>query len=440
MKLLVLLLAAIAGCTVADMFAEVTVLEYINRSGQSADGKCCDQKTAANCRCGFLCNQQSYCDYIFEVCIEPLPSATTDLNNCQTGWKTSNVVANNQNNVVLQHPHNYGGMPNPFRVNVIGTWQGALFKYRVWDDDGFGRKELVDQNFYQLDANFKTQQFYHKNVTHSRLRADPTMMKIQVYLNCLSGFGGPNCEQVAYQDCAAYYKAGQMVSGVYNLAYNGITYKARCDMTTDGGGWTVIQDRTDGSMDFDRSFPEYQQGFGQPPFNRDYWYGLDKISALTNGDEQMMRVEVSDCVGNQRSEVYQAFKIGGLSDNYRLQLSQGAGVMGDSMNTGNADTTNVGMAFSTYDRDSDRLPGGNCADMYKGGWWYNKCTDANLNGQYYSNCQTNGNQRTGIFWESWRGVFYSLRSTRMMIRPRNFLQMVNGTSIVEQPSVAILEA
>lgn len=43
-----------------------------------------------------------------------------------------------------------------------------------------------------------------------------------------------------------------------------------------------------------------------------------------------------------------------------------------------------GMMFSTKDRDNDIHHRINCAYALFGGWWYNSCHDAYLNGPYGS--------------------------------------------------------
>lgn len=41
-----------------------------------------------------------------------------------------------------------------------------------------------------------------------------------------------------------------------------------------------------------------------------------------------------------------------------------------------------GASFSTVDRENDRWNSGNCAVSNKGGWWFNACHDAFLNGPW----------------------------------------------------------
>ena len=55
-------------------------------------------------------------------------------------------------------------------------------------------------------------------------------------------------------------------SRVYNITnFCGdceLTAEGYCDAVTDGGGWLVVQRRQDGSVDFNRGWVEYEEGFG----------------------------------------------------------------------------------------------------------------------------------------------------------------------------------
>ena len=46
------------------------------------------------------------------------------------------------------------------------------------------------------------------------------------------------------------------------------------------------------------------------------------------------------------------------------------------------------------------------------------CFEANLNGEYFTEDEENGYYR-GIIWELWLGD-YSLKETKMMVRPLSF--------------------
>lgn len=71
------------------------------------------------------------------------------------------------------------------------------------------------------------------------------------------------------------------------------------------------------------------------------------------------------------------------------------------------------MMFSTIDSDNDNSKG-NCATAFKGAWWYNSCHLANLNGEYLGGYYST--KPKGIVWATWKGYYYSLKSTRIMIK------------------------
>ena len=84
---------------------------------------------------------------------------------------------------------------------------------------------------------------------------------------------------------------------------------------------------------------------------------------------------------------------------------------------GDAFSTHKGMAFTTKDSDNDTWSS-NCAVEFKGAWWYRACHGSNLNGLYHHGSHTS--YADGINWYNWKGYYYSLKSTSMKTRPREF--------------------
>ncbi|XP_063425570.1 ryncolin-1-like [Mytilus trossulus] len=173
-------------------------------------------------------------------------------------------------------------------------------------------------------------------------------------------------------------------------------------MTTDGGGWTVFQRRQDGKVDFYRGWSEYVKGFGD--VNTEFWLGNDKLHDLTSQGSYELRVDLEDFNGDKAYAKYSTFNIGDQSTNYILIVNGYSGTAGDALEYHNR------QAFSTNDKDND-LARRNCAEVYKGGWWYNDCHHSNLNGWYLGNKYDD----KGMRWNKWKGS-QSMKTTSMMIR------------------------
>ncbi|KAI3363139.1 hypothetical protein L3Q82_011792 [Scortum barcoo] len=216
-----------------------------------------------------------------------------------------------------------------------------------------------------------------------------------------------------FMDCAAVFKSGNRQSGVYTLTLQNTTteVKAFCDMETEGGGWTVLQKRFDGSVDFHRTWQEYKKGFGEP--SGEFWLGNEFVSRLTVQQSYKLRIQLSDWEGNSGFSQYDQFSLDNEAQNYRIHLKGYSGTAGKISSIGQP-----GSDFSTKDADNDKCVC-KCSQLTTGGWWFDACGPSNLNGMYYQQGQ-NSNRFNGIKWYYWKGSGYSLKSTTMMIRPADF--------------------
>uniref|UniRef100_A0A8C3Y783 Angiopoietin like 4 n=1 Tax=Catharus ustulatus TaxID=91951 RepID=A0A8C3Y783_CATUS len=212
------------------------------------------------------------------------------------------------------------------------------------------------------------------------------------------------------EDCHQLFLAGQQSSGIFQVQPAGSQpFKVYCDMTAEGG-WTVIQRRMDGSVDFDQLWDAYKNGFGD--LRGDFWLGLEKIHRLVQEGKYNLMIELEDWEGN--SQVVQfVFSLGGENTAYTLNL---LGPLSGELE--NAIGEFRQLPFSTRDRDHDLKADTNCAKHLSGGWWFSTCGHANLNGKYFRSIPRQRHERKqGIFWKTWKGRYYPLKSTIMKIQP-----------------------
>ena len=206
------------------------------------------------------------------------------------------------------------------------------------------------------------------------------------------------------RDCLDLLHKGYTEDGVYyiNPDGNGFTM-VLCDQKTNGGGWTVFQQRIDGSVNFYLNWNSYKDGFGT--LTKEFWLGNNDLHRITSRGSQLL-IELEHHNSQTRHASYESFYVGTEAEKFTLQISSFSGTPGDSMIL-----NHNGMKFSTYDQDNDVSPYV-CAQTFTGAWWYRDCHRANLNGKYGDT-----DYGKGINWYTWKDYYYSLKKSSMKVKP-----------------------
>lgn len=165
---------------------------------------------------------------------------------------------------------------------------------------------------------------------------------------------------------------------------------------------------------FYRNWTEYTQGFGDP--NKEYWIGNNVLHDLTSQERKyLLRIELKNHTGETIVVLYPTFKVAAEAEKYKLSLAGFTGPSGTD-----ALTYADGASFSTFDQDHD-VDARNCAQEYRGGWWYVGCHQSNLNGLNLNGAHSSYGD--GIEWSVLREdqQRYSYPEVAMKIREIDFL-------------------
>uniref|UniRef100_A0A8D0DXR9 Angiopoietin like 3 n=1 Tax=Salvator merianae TaxID=96440 RepID=A0A8D0DXR9_SALMN len=214
-------------------------------------------------------------------------------------------------------------------------------------------------------------------------------------------------------DCTGIYNRGGRSSGIYSIKpYGSKAFNVYCEMRTEGS-WTVIQNRSGGSLDFNQTWESYINGFGN--LDEEFWLGLHKIYSIVDQADYILRIELEDWRTHRRYIEY-AFTMGGPETDYAVFLSKITG------NIASALPEQKEVKFSTKDHDNNTIRKLNCPESDSGGWWYSACEETSLNGKYIKSSIKGKLERNkrGLYWKPQKGRLYHLKSTKLMIHRTDF--------------------
>lgn len=162
--------------------------------------------------------------------------------------------------------------------------------------------------------------------------------------------------------------SGNKTNGIYTISplNNEDEFDVFCDQETQGGGWTVIQQRRDRTVDFSKAWNEYKTGFGTVGSESEIWLGNEKIHGLTTKNtELLIQLEAFD--GKEGFAIYSDFHVGGEDELYRLTLGEFSGNLPNKLGMHNNSIFKVR----------------NCGGQPGAGWWFTSaCGEVLLNSKY----------------------------------------------------------
>ena len=172
-------------------------------------------------------------------------------------------------------------------------------------------------------------------------------------------------------DCREVLLSGNKTSAKYAISplNNHEEFEVFCDQETQGGGWTVVQQRINGSLGFDRTWDEYKAGFGTVGGQSEIWLGNNRIHSLTTQKTELL-IELTAFDGTEGFAYYSHFHITGEDLWYKLSVGGFSGNIPDKLELHN----NLNFSVTKC----------RAATSYSGWWFTPSCGKALLNSNYGS--------------------------------------------------------
>ncbi|PFX18451.1 Fibroleukin, partial [Stylophora pistillata] len=277
----------------------------------------------------------------------------------------------------------FDGMKN---LSVAGVWQGPrsgafeIGRYKNVSEDKHRHFHGFLSDLYVFSKNLTAEEIgrlmgrsYPCTLSEwssdAKLTPHQTPRKKYRHKSC-PGIG--ECKEVRKwkpADCREVLLSGCKTSAKYTISplNNHEEFEVFCDQETQGGGWTVIQQRINGSVSFNRTWDEYKAGFGVMGVQLEMWLGNERIHSLTTQKTEIL-IELTAFDGTKGFAYYSHFHVAGEDLWYQLSVGGFSGNIPDKLvlhDTFNFSVTKCGAATSSS------------------GWWFTpSCGEALLNSEY----------------------------------------------------------
>ncbi|XP_064601229.1 ficolin-3-like [Liolophura sinensis] len=221
----------------------------------------------------------------------------------------------------------------------------------------------------------------------------------------------------------ALYTEGYRENGVYRVLLPGKKLGlVWCDFEysddSSGRGWMVVQRRINGELDFNKTWEEYRQGFGD--LSSEFWLGNEYIWPLLNSSKFSIYVKIF-LGGNQTSN----FSLSDNANNYLCSEAEDYQLYYDDVTYrpfASSQYPLSGSTFMTWDRKQLR-PG--CPPL-DGGWWYSERECHRRKTNPNSSYKLNRSPKDGELYRGYFNVF----TLDNFWQERVLIQLVRGSEVL----------